>query len=158
MRLDVFDFVDKTLYICSATFAGRPMALPFRPRWEERSLSRVTAWSIPCSPSALRAVMNTVFAPARRIAVAACSPRPLEPNTNQSATSYLLQHHVWLTTSNEINQKALDLSTRIHYKDISASVWSRLHNDNPGPSIGNIHLRKYLHAVPRPTQNFRVSC
>jgi hypothetical protein len=58
------------------TSAGMPTAQPWMP---ERAFSRLTAWSIPCSLPALRAVTMTSLAPCRRNAVAAWSPRPREP-------------------------------------------------------------------------------
>ena len=58
------------------TSAAMPTAWPLMP---ESAFSRLTAWSMPCSPPALRAVTMTSLAPWRRKAVAACSPRPREP-------------------------------------------------------------------------------
>lgn len=55
------------------TSAAMPTAWPLMP---ESAFSRLTAWSMPCSPPALRAVTMTSLAPWRRKAVAACSPRP----------------------------------------------------------------------------------
>ena len=50
----------------SATLAATPTAVPDT----GSLLSFSTAWSMPCSPSFLRAEMKTFFAPARRKAVA----------------------------------------------------------------------------------------
>jgi hypothetical protein len=50
----------------SATLAAMPTAVPDT----GSLLSFSTAWSMPCGPSFLRAEMKTLFAPARRNAVA----------------------------------------------------------------------------------------
>jgi hypothetical protein len=68
-------FTKRAISSVSATLAAIPIASPFT----ESLFSFSTAWSMPCSPSFLRAEMKTFFAPASRNAVAVCSPRPLDP-------------------------------------------------------------------------------
>ena len=69
-------FTSLSMSSVSATLAAMPTAVPDT----GSLLSLSTAWSMPCSPSFLRAEMKTFFAPASRNAVAVWRPRPLEPS------------------------------------------------------------------------------